>query len=321
MIEIPTTLSDAALRHLRESFAARHQGSDNAHKPIILEQDASWKQMSTDPEKAQMLETMEFHVVNVARLFRMPPHKIQSLANATFSNIESQAREYVGDTLEPHAIQWEQSGKRSLLPQSSKRMYFLKHDFTALLRAEAENRANFYGSGIRAGWLSINEVREREDMNAVEGGDVHFQEVNLAPLGTVDPMNEEEDPEPEPVAAEPEPDPEPDDMDERAVRMLALHLAPAYKVIAERTAKGKGMRTEEGRKAAHDAVKARVQDFARVWCPENESRVDGIADKLSRSNANDFERMGDDMDPYWRGEAAKDTAVVVMDLLKGKNNE
>ena len=50
----------------------------------------------------------------LARWLRIPPHKIAHMRDATFSNIESQTREYVTDTLQPWMVRWEQEIQRKL---------------------------------------------------------------------------------------------------------------------------------------------------------------------------------------------------------------
>ena len=55
-----------------------------------------------------------------------------------------------------------------------------------MLRASANDRADFYNKGIRGGWLSRNEAREFEDANAFEGGDEYLIEANLMPSSKID---------------------------------------------------------------------------------------------------------------------------------------
>jgi phage portal protein BeeE len=47
---------------------------------------------------------------------------------------------------------------------------YLVLDTDALLRADPEARAAFYEKGIGGGWLTVDEVREREDLPPLGGG-------------------------------------------------------------------------------------------------------------------------------------------------------
>jgi phage portal protein BeeE len=55
-------------------------------------------------------------------------------------------------------------------------------DMDSMYRADNNSRAQFYKEMLQAGVMSINEVRAREDMNPVSGGDVHTVQVNQIAL-------------------------------------------------------------------------------------------------------------------------------------------
>ncbi len=50
----------------------------------------SYKQLSQDNEKAQLLQSRQWGVEEVCRLYKIPPHMVQMLAKATNNNIEHQ---------------------------------------------------------------------------------------------------------------------------------------------------------------------------------------------------------------------------------------
>ena len=181
VIEVPGAMKDEQLRHMREAFAERHQGSANAYKPFILENAAKWTQVSTDPEKSQLNDARLFNVEDVARWFRVPPHKVGSLARASFSNIESQAIEYVVDTLMSWLTRWEQEIRRKLfLPSESG--FFAEHIVNGLLRGDAAARSAYYNTRFMIGTLSQNDIRELENENPIEeGGDTYYVPLNMVP--------------------------------------------------------------------------------------------------------------------------------------------
>ena len=75
-----------------------------------------------------------------------------------------------------------------------------------LLRGDIKSLWTSYKAGRDAGVYSVNDIREREDMEPVEGGDIRLQPTNMAPLGWTPP-----DP---PGTAEAEPEPEDDETPE-----------------------------------------------------------------------------------------------------------
>ncbi len=170
VLQHPQKLGKEALAHLREFFNTEHQGPDKAWKPAILEEGMEWKPTGIPPRESQFLESREFGVEEIARWFRMPPHKIGHLNRATFANIEHQGIEYVTDTLMPWLVRWEQEYARKLFPTTGPEVgrYFVEHVVAALMRGDYVSRTNGYRIAIASGWMKPNEARELENMNPAE---------------------------------------------------------------------------------------------------------------------------------------------------------
>jgi HK97 family phage portal protein len=178
----PSTLGDDAARHLRESWTKIHQGAANANNVAIMEEGMEWQSFGIPPEEAQFLETRQFQVEEIARWFRMPPHKLQHLLRSTFSNITEQNQEYVGDTLMPWTVRWEQEIKRKLFgPRETD--YFAEHLFKGLLRGNPTQRIIFYRGMANIGAMSPNDIREAENENGIgPAGDVYRVALNTQPV-------------------------------------------------------------------------------------------------------------------------------------------
>lgn len=181
----PGLLSKEAGDRLVKSVEKRHQGLSNAHRIMVLEEGLKAEKIGIPPENAQFLETRKFQVPEIARFYRMPLHKINYLEQATFSNIEHQSIEFVTDTIDPWCIRWEQAVYRDLLTPSERQQYFAEYLVDALLRGDTESRYQAYAVGRQNGWLSANDIRERENMNPVEGGDVYLVPLNMIPANEV----------------------------------------------------------------------------------------------------------------------------------------
>ena len=164
-------------------------GVMNAFKIMMFGGGAKFTPTTVDAEKAQLTETLQFRVEDIARWFRIPPHKIQHLLRSTFSNIESQSLEYVVDTLMPWLVRFEQELSAKLLMEDEQDLFF-EHSINGLLRGDMASRSQFYNNGIQGGWLTRNEVRDMENRNPYEGGDQFLVQQNVAIV------NEDGEPEP-----------------------------------------------------------------------------------------------------------------------------
>ena len=68
-----------AAKRLRESWNDTHGGVGNSHKVAVLEDGMEWQQISMTSEDAQFLETRSFQVIDICRIFGVPPHKVAEL--------------------------------------------------------------------------------------------------------------------------------------------------------------------------------------------------------------------------------------------------
>lgn len=171
-----------------EQFAAMQSQiegytGDRAFKPLILEGGLDWTQVSISNEDAQFLETRKYQRSEIAGLFRVPPHMIGDLEKATFSNIEHQGLEFVQNSLMPYITRIENRVRLSVIPKADQSRYYLKFNVNALLRGDMKSRAEFYTKMLHASVLSPNEIREKEDMNPRDGGDIYLTPLNMAVNG------------------------------------------------------------------------------------------------------------------------------------------
>lgn len=174
--EAAPKLSKEGAENMLESFERRHKGPGKAGKAALLEQGYTIKPVGIPQKDAQFLETRKFSVTEVARWFRVPPHKIADMERATFSNIEEQERNFVNDAVIPWSARLEQEAAFKLLTRADE---FTLLDVRGLLRGKNEDRAKYYTQLRDLGVLSINEIRELEDMNPIEGGDLRLVPLNM----------------------------------------------------------------------------------------------------------------------------------------------
>lgn len=178
-LEKDGALTKEAAARLRENFASIYSGADNAGKVVVLEEGLKFKAISLPPADAQFLDTRKFTAREVASIFRVPAHKIGDLERSTNNNIEQQGIDYVQNCLQPWLVNFEQEYRLKLLRTSEVETYYFRHNMNALLRGDSTARATYYGKMTDIGVMSINEVRELEELNSIgEEGDARFVQVN-----------------------------------------------------------------------------------------------------------------------------------------------
>jgi len=181
VVEHPAKLSDDALAHLKKSFDQNYSGLSNAHKTLILEEGMKWNRTQVPPEEAQFLETRKFQTEDIARLYGVPLHMLGSTEKSTSwgSGLEQQNLGYLQHTLRPWLVAWEQELNRKLLLPSERDEYTIEFNLDGLLRGDTGSRYEAYAIGRQWGWLSINDIRDLENMNRIDGGDTYLVPLNM----------------------------------------------------------------------------------------------------------------------------------------------
>jgi len=177
----PQRLTVDQITNIQESFERNYSGTSNAFRMIILEEGMDLQTIGMSMLDAQFVESRKLTLEDVARIYRIPPPAIGILSDATYSNITEQSRSLVMHTLRPWLVRIEQAMNASLLTQDGRRSHFIEHNAEGLLRGTQTDRYSAYAVGREWGWLSINEIRRRENLSNIgKEGDV-FLQGNLEP--------------------------------------------------------------------------------------------------------------------------------------------
>jgi HK97 family phage portal protein len=170
VISHPGQLSKEASDRVANSWRETHAGVQNAHKVAILEEGMSFNKVAITNEEAQFLETRRFQVIDICRLYGVPPHRLGELDKATLNNIEQQNQQYLDSALRPTVRSIEQLFDHHLLFDDERSILECKFDFDEMTRGDQKTRFEAYQIGTLNGWLNRNEVRARENMDPITDG-------------------------------------------------------------------------------------------------------------------------------------------------------
>ena len=159
VLQSPGRLNSAQRQAVAEAWRAHKAGGT-----AVLDDGLEFKPLSMTMEDSQYIEARKFSVIEICRLFRVPPVIIQSMESANYSNSVELARQFVTLCLRRHLVAWEQAIHRQLLTEAGRRTYFVEHGVEGLLRGDSTTRASFYQSAIQNGWMEVNEVRRLENL-------------------------------------------------------------------------------------------------------------------------------------------------------------
>lgn len=196
-VEHPGKLGAEAQKNLQDSFEAQG-GLKNAHRIKVLEEGMKFNATTITPEDSQFLLTRSFQVEEIARLYGIPLHMLQSQAKSTSwgSGIAQMSLGFLIYTLQPWLTRWEQELGRKLLTKGERADgFFIRFNVNALLRADAKTRADFYEKALdtAAGWMGRQEVRALEDLNPDDIENIAPQPLGMAPAPPDDDDDETDD--------------------------------------------------------------------------------------------------------------------------------
>ncbi len=180
VLKFPGKLKPEQRQAIGASWASQHAGAANAGRTAILEEGVDFQALSMSLEDASWIEARKLSVIEVCRLFRVPPSIVGAMEQSNYSNSVEMARQFATQTLRRHLVMWEQAIAAKCLTDAGRRAYFCEHAVEGLLRGDSANRAAFYSSGINDGWMLRSEARKLENLPALPG-------VDDAPTGTATP--------------------------------------------------------------------------------------------------------------------------------------
>ncbi|KZC82967.1 portal protein [Sphingobium yanoikuyae] len=180
-----TKLTPEQTKEIEDRLAKKYQGAANAGRPMVVGFDLKWHQLTMSPDDLEMLDSRNFSVEEICRIYGVPPHMVGHTAGNTQlgSSITEQTRGFSMFTLRRRVKRIEAALRKQLLtPRDIAEGIIIEINLEGLLRGAPAERSAFYNAGLQNGWFTINEVRALENMPPVEGGDVPRMQMQNMPI-------------------------------------------------------------------------------------------------------------------------------------------
>lgn len=171
VLEYDKFLDEKKVKAMSTAFNNQHSGTGSNGKTLILEGGLKWKSVSLSNQDAEWLESRNFTVADIARMFKISPIYLMDYSNSTYSNHSEASRAFLSQTLRPWLSNLEQALSTKLITTKNQGNVFIEFQTADVLRATTVERYEVYDIGIRNGLLSPNECRRRENLSPRSGGD------------------------------------------------------------------------------------------------------------------------------------------------------
>ena len=206
---------------LREAWDKQASGMNQGGVPI-LSAGLTWHPMSVTSADAEVINSMKLSNDEIFRAMGVPPPLLGALEHATLSNVEQMVSAWLSFSLGGLIERYERALDRLFNLDSNDNR--IEMDVTILLRSDLSARMDAYSKMVNSGVATPNEIRRKEGLARVDGGDSIFLQRQMTPVDLITQLNvaelEEARREPAPVVAPPEPELSP--IDEDISRMIAI---------------------------------------------------------------------------------------------------
>lgn len=163
-------LTDDQIIELKANFNAEYSGVENASKALFKKKGIEFSEIgsSGDNRAAELAENRKLQKEMVDTVFQIPTEQTDVERYFTYLN------EFA---IKPIALQM-QEAINSLLDED---VYFFEFDYNGLMKVSMSQRIEAYNKEIMGGWMSLNEIRAKENLPPIEAGDTHFVSTGLMP--------------------------------------------------------------------------------------------------------------------------------------------
>lgn len=183
VLEFPNKLSPEAHQRLKENFNDNDSGLQNAHKVRILEEGMKWTSISIPPNDAQFIETRNFSVEEICRLYGIWPG-MMGVTSASQWGAEQQGRFLSQYTLGPFIAAWESELTAKALTQEERRKgLHVLLDRSAIEKGDTKTVTEFLRAAVGRPVLTVNEGRHILDYAPIDDGDTVSEPLNMSSQG------------------------------------------------------------------------------------------------------------------------------------------
>lgn len=168
IVKVEGSLTPQQKQDIRDSWRDSMDGSGLA----VLQGNMSYTPVQMSVQDAQLVESRQFTVVDVARWLGINPTLLGDLSHSSYNTLEAAQNEFYIHTLMPYVTIIEEEFTNKIFVPSEKG-YYINLDENAILRSDKEKQAQYYSTLLEKGVLSINEVRQALGYKEIEGGDKH----------------------------------------------------------------------------------------------------------------------------------------------------
>ncbi len=172
-------------KEIEDEFNEKYGGVDNM-RTIVLNPGWDLIDLQINPKDAELLSTIQFTTKDIAAAFRIPAHMLNILESTKFSSVSEMNLDFLINTLGSKLAMYREELEFKLLTLEERRAgKTIKFNTNSILETDLKSRVDAYEKQIKGTQISINEMRIKEGLPPVEGGDELLVPSNYIFLSTL----------------------------------------------------------------------------------------------------------------------------------------
>lgn len=185
-LETEGTLTAEQYNRIKAEWESRYKGVENAHKLAVLQGGLHFNAISISQKDMEFLEQRRLSRDEILSIFRVPRSVLGITEDVNRANAEATEYIFAKRVIRSRMQFVVDRLNEFYIPLFGENQKKLRFTYIEPVPKDREQTLKEYETGLRAGYLTINEVRAEEGKKPVQGGDEVYLPVNLFPVGGIE---------------------------------------------------------------------------------------------------------------------------------------
>ena len=180
VIQFDYNLSDEQFDKLKEQWAEKYKGVSKAHQVALLEGGGKYLQIQNTIKDMDFPNLKQKNRDVILGVFGMHPASLGLTENVNKANAESAEYQLAKNVIKPR-LDWKKAKIQEQLIPKFRRSENLQIGYKEVVKETTDQKIAMAESGMRAGYLTVNEARIMQGYDPIPNGDVLLVPLNLIP--------------------------------------------------------------------------------------------------------------------------------------------
>ena len=188
IVKFPGNVSPENLKIIKENWNATHRGFDRSNGTAFLTMGADFVKLAATQKDMEFLEQRRFSRDEILAIFKVPRTVLGITDDVNRANAEATEYVFAKRVIKPRMQFIVDTLNEFYIPRFNIQGKKYRFTFEDPVPQNRELVLKERETGLRMGYLTVNEVRKEDGLPPIEGGDTAFANPGALPIGDVMPM-------------------------------------------------------------------------------------------------------------------------------------